>query len=175
MVILEFLKVNSAVFVLLHNFIVSEASEGRLAEYHHMEDDSKTEQIAGGSIGCSCTTLQIGNLGSHVAGSPTTREDEFFRTCTFSKAEVTNNAFACTTLPEENILGFDVPMHEVTLMHALQSLEDVLHYCPSFMRREFILILNAVMQPSAGEEFDADIDGVFGLINLMDLHQVLML
>jgi hypothetical protein len=167
LVILKRIEIELAILVLLEHFVESLAGEGRLAQSEDVEDDADAEQVAGDGVG-SFAVLEVGDLGSHVAGSPAAQEHQFPR-CPLGQSEVRNHALAAG-LAVEYVFRFQVAVHQALLVHGLQPEKHSAHGCPDLLRAEAVLGPDLIVELTARQQFHADVEGVLGLVYSFHPH-----
>ena len=155
--VVEGLKVNFATFILFQYFVVSLAGEGRLAQDHHMEDNAEAEKVAHAGVR-GLVVLQVDDLGSHVARSAAPHEHQLAAAAGFGESEVGDHALEAALGAEEHVLGLEVAVHDVGLVHGLQPREDALHDGAGLLRGELVLALELVEQLPAREQLHADVE-----------------
>jgi len=125
------------------HFIVLPAWEGGLSEGEKVEDDAHAEQIADGLI-FGLEVFEIDHLGSDIARCSTSNEHIVFAGL-LGEAEVGDHTVEVSLLPEEDVFGLEVAVHDVVSVHDFQSLEDALHDHFDFLGRELVLGLDLVI------------------------------
>lgn len=117
-----------------------------------MEDDSDTKEIANRSILC-LEVFKVYNFRSDVSRSSTPHEHVVL-SCILGKSKVSNHAVEIPLLPQEYVLGFQVPMHDVISVHDFEPFQDALHHYFDFLRSELVLRLYFVIELSSLKQFD---------------------
>lgn len=171
--VVECLKVNFATFILFQDFVVGLAGEGRLAQDHHVEDDSEAEEVADAGV-AGLRALQVHDLRSHVSRSAAPHEHQLPAAAAFGQPEVSNHALETALRAEDDVFGLQVAVHDVGLVHGFQAGEDALHDGADLLRGELVLALELVQQLPARQQFDADVERVLALVYALYFHEVLV-
>lgn len=88
-----------------------------------MEDESQTEHIADGLI-LGAHVFDIDHLGRHVAWSSTAHEEILLLIGELSQSKISNHAIPAAFLPEDQVLRFEISVHDLLRMHFLESQKD---------------------------------------------------
>lgn len=171
--VFECLKVNFATFILFQDLVIGLAGEGRLAQDHHVEDDSEAEQVAHAGV-TRLRALQVDDLRSHVSRSAAPHEHQLTAAAGFGQPEVSDHALETALRAEDDVFGFEVAVHDVGLVHGFQAGEDALHDDSDLLRGELVLALELVQQLPARQQLHADVQRVLALVDALYFHKVLV-
>lgn len=151
------------------HLIVLLAWEGGFADGQQVEDDSNAEEIADWVV-LGLQIFEIDHFWSHIAWGSTSDEEIRVVCAVFSQPEVSNNAVIIVVLPEQYILRLEIPMHDLIVMHDLQSLQNTLHDHLDLHRCEFMPVLDLIVKLAALQQLHTDINGVLGLVDSVEFH-----
>ncbi len=113
-----------------------------------MEDESKTEYITNWLI-FSFHVFDVYHLRSNVSWCSTTHEQIFRFVRELREAEVSNNTLEGPLSSEQNVLWFEISMHDLFAMHFLEPTEYGVDGCFDFLRFEFVLGLYFIIKLSS--------------------------
>lgn len=151
------------------HLVVFLAWEGGFADGQQVEDDSNAEEIADWVVLC-LQILEIDHLRGHIAWSSAPDEEIRVVGAVFSQPEVSNNTIIIVVLPQQYILRLEIPMHDLIVMHNLQSFQNALHDHLDLHRGELMPILDLIVKLAALQQFHTDINGVLRLIDSVQFH-----
>ena len=147
------LEVDIAMSVLRKHLIVFFTGEGRFSQCNHVKDHTETEQVANRFI-AGLQILEVDYFRSHITWRSTSHKHVVFL-AVLSQPEVSNHAIEISIFPQQDVLRFEVAVHDVVLMYNFKSFKNALHYSFGLMRGEFMLGLYLVVQLPAFEQLHA--------------------
>lgn len=121
-----------------------------------MEDEPQAEHIAYGLV-LGLHILDVDDLGSHVARSSASHEEILRNIRELRQSEVSNHALETSLISEQDVLWFEVAMHDLLGVHFLQPAEDGVNGGLDLQRLEPILSLDLVIQLSSFEQLHYNI------------------
>ena len=133
-------EVDVAGSVLAQDLVVGGPGEGRSAEQKQMENQTQTEQIADRLI-LGLHVLDVDHFGGHVAGGTAPDEQILADGGELGQTEVGDDAVEVSLLPEEQVFGFQVSMHDVFRVHFPQAEKDASDDELGLVGFEFVLSL----------------------------------
>ena len=148
--------VDIATSVLREDFIVLSPRERGFPESYHMEDNSNTENITDGTV-LGFQIFEVDYFWSYVAWSSASHEHVLL-VAILSQSEISNNTVVVSIFPEEDVLGFQISVHDVLHMHDLQSFEDAPHDSFGLGYAEFMFGFYFVVELTSFQQFHSNVD-----------------
>ena len=138
-----------------------------------MHYDPAAELIADGVIFLLCV-LQVHHFGCHEPGGTATRKEVLRDVHEGRQAEVRNAdvLFGHLVLPEEDVFGFEITVHDATLVRVRNAFQDRAKENCSFGLRELAMLLQIIYQITSFEQLHNHVEGVVSLVDLMELDNV---
>jgi len=166
-------KIDVTGSVLAQDLVVGGSGEGGSAEKEQMENQTQTEEIADGLI-LGFHVLDVDDFGGHVAGGAAPDEEILADVGELCQTEIGDHAVEVSLLPEEQILRFEVSMHDVFRVHFPQAQKNASDDELGLVGFEFVLGLDFVVELTALQQLENDVERVLTLEDLMEPHGVLV-
>lgn len=157
-------EIDFASSILSQNFIIFRSWEWWFSQGNHMEDDSNTEKIANWVI-LSFQIFQVNDLWSHIARSTASYKQVLFFFAVGRKPKISNDTIIIIVFSQDDVLRFEISVHDFLVMHVLQSLKESFHDRFDLGRSELVFRLNLVIQLSTLQQLNLNVDGVLRLID----------
>ena len=113
-----------------------------------MEDQSQTENVTNRAI-LTLQILDVDNFRGNVPRRATTNEEILINICELSQSEIGDNTLPSTFLPENEVLGLEVAMHDVFRVHFFESLKDGIDNEACLVGLELVFGLDLIVELSA--------------------------
>lgn len=121
-----------------------------------MKDEPQAEHIANGFI-LGLHILDIDDLWRHVAGSAASHEEVLRDIGELCQSEVSNHALETALIPEEDVLRFEVAVHDLLGVHFLEPAEDGVNGSLDLHWFEPVLSLDLVVELSSLQQLHYNI------------------
>jgi hypothetical protein len=138
-----------------------------------MENKASRKHIADG-ITLGFKVFDIDNFRSNVARRATPHKQILLLIGPSSQPKIGNDNLIVIVIPEEYIFGLEIPMHDPLTMHAVYARQQPMHDFPRLIRRELMPRLDFVKQLTALEQLHRNVNGIIGLEDAVQLHNVLV-
>lgn len=122
-----------------------------------MEDYSQTEHVAN-RVAFSFQVPQVRNLWCHVTWCPTPYEQVLGFIGPSRKTEVSDDTVIVTTLPQQNILRLQIPMHNSFFVHMFKTHQESSETRLNLWNGEFLFGLDFIMELSSLQKLNTDIN-----------------
>lgn len=136
-----------------------------------MEDDSDTEKIANRVI-LGLEVFKVDDFRRNIAWSTTPDKEVLFFIAVSSKAKVSNDTIVVIFFPQDDVLRFEISVHDSFVMHVLKSFQECFHDSFDLSGSEFMFGLDFVVKLAALEKLDLDVDGILRLVDSIEPHEV---
>ena len=121
-----------------------------------MEDEPQAKDIAYWIV-FSFHILDVDHFRGHIARGSASHEEILKAICEFSQSEISNHALEVVLAAEDDVFGFEVPMHHLFAVHFLEAAEDSEDDFFGLTRLESILVLDLIIELSALQELHHDV------------------
>lgn len=130
-------EINIGSPILRKHLVVSSSRKCTFPVKKYVENESQTVHIAYCRI-FSFHILNVDDLWSHIAWCSTTNKQVTFDVRELSETEISDNAIPLPFLSEQQILGFEISVHNTFRVHLPQTAQDTAHDGFSLLRFEFV-------------------------------------
>ena len=86
------------------------------------------------------------------------------------QSEIGNDTVVVSIFPEEDVLGFQISVHDVLHVHDLKSFKDAPHDSFGLGYAEFMFGFYFVVELASFQKFHSYVDWILGLVNLFKFH-----
>jgi len=131
-----------------------------------MENKAQTEHITNSLI-LSFHVFDINDLRCDITWSSATDKQIFLSIRELSQAEISNWAFEAVLWLENDVLGFEVSVHDLFAVHLFESLQDAVHNCSDLVGCEFVFGFDLVIELSSFQQLHNNIKRVVRLEDLV--------
>lgn len=91
-----------------------------------MEDESQTENVTNGFI-LGLHILDVDHFWCHIARCSASHEEIFLGISELSQTKISYHTFPSALSSKDEVLWFEVSMHDPTRMHLSQALENTVN------------------------------------------------
>lgn len=134
-----------------------------------MEDYSQTEDVANW-IALSFEIFEVDDLRGYITWSAASHEQVLWFIGPSGESEISDDTVEISLLPEQDILWFEIAMHDFSFVHMLQSHKEPTNGCLNFVSREFVFGFDFIVKLPTLEQLHTDIDGVLTFVHFKQLH-----